>query len=154
MKPAGPNSERAKQYRRHATQAEPKSPLLTNCLRAFLVGGLICTLGQGLLNFYTGALHLSRDAASAWVSISLIFLGSLLTCLGVYDKIGKFAGAGSIVPITGFANSVVAPAMEFQHEGYILGTGAKIFTLAGPVLVYGITASVLVGLVKYVAAFF
>lgn len=154
MKSEGPNSPRAKEYRQHADDIAPKSKIGINCLKAFLVGGAICTIGEAFGHLYTGVLGLEKTAAASWVSITMVFLGATLTGLGIYDEIGKFAGAGSIVPITGFANSVVAPAMEFKHEGYILGTGAKIFTLAGPVLVYGISASVLAGLVKYLIALF
>ena len=115
------------------------------CLRAFLVGGLICVLGELLHIFYLEHWQMSEDNAAAMVSITLIFMGALLTGFGVYDIIGKFAGAGSIVPISGYANSVTAPALEFKREGFILGVGAKLFTIAGPVLVYGITSSILVG---------
>ncbi|MDD3242592.1 MAG: stage V sporulation protein AC [Eubacteriales bacterium] len=154
MKPEGPQSPRAQEYRAHVADLAPKSPMWKNCIKAFFVGGAICTLGQVLTWVYTALCRLEPTQASAWVSITLVFLGATFTGLGWYDELGKFAGAGSIVPITGFANSVVAPAMEFKHEGYILGTGAKIFTLAGPVLVYGISASVLVGLVKIIIGLF
>ena len=123
----------------------PKSNLLADTLRAFLVGGLICVLGQLLLMLYAswGA---GEDAAASWCSITLIFLSALLTGLGVYDDIAKFAGAGSLVPITGFANSVAAPALEFKTEGFITGTAAKMFVIAGPVIVYGASAGVVYGL--------
>ena len=113
------------------------------------VGGLICMLGQAITNFFAYKMEFGTQAASTATSICLIFLSALLTGLGVYDRIGKFAGAGSIVPITGFANSVVAPAMEFRREGLVMGVGAKLFTLAGPVLVYGIGSSVIVGLIAF-----
>ena len=129
----------------------PKSHTLVECLRAFLVGGAICCLGQGLRNFAADVLRLDEGSTAAFTSIVLIFLGALLTGLGVYDVLGRFAGAGSIVPITGFSNSVVSPALEFRAEGYILGVGAKLFTVAGPVLVYGISSSILVGLVYFLA---
>ena len=118
-------------------------------LRAFCSGGAICCLGQALRDIGSGPLRLSDELVSAFVSTALIFLAALLTGLGVYDRLGKFAGAGSIVPITGFANSVVSPAMEFRREGLVLGVGAKMFAVAGPVLVYGITASVLYGLILF-----
>ena len=122
----------------------PKSNLLADTLRAFLVGGLICVLGQLLLMLYAswGA---GGDAAASWCSITLIFLSALLTGLGVYDDIAKFAGAGSLVPITGFANAVAAPAIEYKTEGWVTGLAVKIFTIAGPVIVYGLAASVIYG---------
>jgi stage V sporulation protein AC len=115
-------------------------------LKAFLVGGLICTLGQGLIQFYLGR-GLPREDAATATSMTLVFLGALLTGLGVYDDIGRFAGAGTLVPITGFANSVVSPALEFKREGWVAGTAAKMFTIAGPVIVYGIGSSVAYGLI-------
>ena len=136
-------------YRALVKERAPKSKTALQCVKAFAVGGLICTLGQALHDLYAIALHLPKDAADTWTSITLIGLAALLTGLGIYDRIGSFAGAGSVVPITGFANSVVAPAMEFKSEGLILGTGAKLFTIAGPVLVYGIGASIVCGLLSY-----
>ena len=116
---------------------------------AFVVGGAICVVGQALVNLYE---HWGASAATAatWCSITLVFLGALLTGLGVYDNLARFAGAGSLVPITGFANAVVAPAMEFRQEGFVTGTAVKLFTVAGPVLVFGISASVIYGLVYWV----
>ena len=134
------------EYAKLVKQRMPKSKTGMECLRAFLVGGLICVLGELLHIFYLEHWQMSEDNAAAMVSITLIFMGALLTGLGVYDLIGKFAGAGSIVPISGYANSVTAPALEFKREGFILGVGAKLFTIAGPVLVYGITSSILVGI--------
>lgn len=130
-------------------KASPNSPALKNCIWAFLVGGLICTIGQVLVELYmqTG---LDLKSARAAVSISLIGLSAILTALKVYDDIAKHAGAGTLVPITGFANSVVSPAMEFKAEGFITGLGAKMFVIAGPVLVYGICASILYGLVVFI----
>ncbi len=124
----------------------PKSNLLADTARAFLVGGLICVLGQVLLTLYSywGA---SADDAAAWCSISLIFLSALLTGLGWYDDLAKFAGAGSLVPITGFANAVASPAIEFKTEGWVTGLAVKIFTIAGPVIVYGLAASVIYGVI-------
>lgn len=126
----------------------PPSPLWKDMLFAFIIGGGICTLGQVILNGYL-ALGLDEKQAGTALSITLIFLSALLTGLGLYDKLAKYAGAGTLVPITGFANSIVAPAMEFKSEGLIMGTAVKMFTIAGPVLVYGITASVFYGLLLY-----
>ena len=128
----------------------PKSEMGKGLWRAFYVGGLICVLGQMITDFFSYRLRWGMQTAATATSICLIFLSALLTGLGIYDKIGKYAGAGSIVPITGFANSVVAPAMEFRREGLVMGVGAKLFTLAGPVLVYGIGSSIIVGLIAFV----
>ncbi|MBQ2976514.1 MAG: stage V sporulation protein AC [Clostridia bacterium] len=127
----------------------PKSKLAQGCLRAFWVGGSICTLGQALADIGISFLNLTASSASAFSSITLIFLTALLTGLGVFDRIARYAGAGTVVPITGFANAMVSPAMEFKPEGWVLGTGARLFTIAGPVLVYGISASVVVGILYY-----
>lgn len=127
---------------------KPKPKLLKNCIYAFVVGGIICDIGQIISN-YLISIGLKNDEVSAYTSIIMIFLGALLTGLGVYDKIANFAGAGTVVPITGFSNSIVAPAMEFKKEGYVFGVGAKMFTIAGPVLVYGITTSVVIGIIHY-----
>ncbi|GMB10386.1 MAG: stage V sporulation protein AC [Candidatus Improbicoccus devescovinae] len=135
-----------KEYSNMYKSSSPKSPILKDCILAFLSGGLICTLGQVLLEFYTGILKLAKEDAQTWVSITLVFLGVLLTALNIYDKIAKHAGAGTLVPITGFANSIASPAMEFKQEGHILGTGAQMFVIAGPVLVFGVIASVLYGI--------
>ena len=126
----------------------PKSDMGKGLVRAFWVGGLICVLGQAITDLAM-SFGLDRQAAGTVCSISLVFASALATGLGVYDRLGKYAGAGSIVPITGFANSVVAPAMEFKREGYVMGVGAKMFSLAGPVLVYGIGSSVIVGLIYF-----
>ena len=136
------------EYKRRVEQASPPSPVGKDCLMAFLSGGAICVLGQGLCGLYE-SLGLELAQARAGTSVSLIFLSALLTTLGIYDNLAKFAGAGTLVPITGFANSMVSPAMEFQSEGLVTGLGAKLFTVAGPVLVFGITASVVYGLVLY-----
>ena len=133
------------EYKDYAGQHAPRSHVLRNLLRAFLVGGAICTLGQLALNMY-GSLGLDADSAATATSVSLVFLGALLTGFGIYDDLAKFAGAGTLVPITGFANSVVAPALEFKTEGFILGTAAKMFIIAGPVIVYGISTSVVYGM--------
>lgn len=135
------------EYTEMVNRLSPKSDMAMGIFRAFIVGGLICMIGQGLRDIFAYGLQWKAQDASTAASICLIFLSALLTGIGVYDKIGKFAGAGSIVPITGFANSVVSPAMEFRREGLIMGVGAKMFTLAGPVLVYGIGSSVIVGLI-------
>ena len=136
------------QYKTLTKQFTPKPTVLKNSVRAFIVGGIICVIGQVIINFF--ALNgLSRLEASTAGTAVMIFLGALLTGLGVYDEIGKFGGAGSIVPVTGFANSIVAPAMEFKREGYVQGVGARLFTVAGPVLVFGIATSIVVGLVYY-----
>ena len=124
----------------------PKSPLLRDCLWAFFVGGIICTIGQVFSNFYK-LRGLDTEQTATATAITMVFLGALLTGLHIYDKIAKRAGAGTIVPITGFANSIVSPAMEFKSEGLILGMAAKLFVIAGPALVYGISASVIYGLI-------
>ena len=137
-----------KEYQAYNERICPKSPSIKNIPFAFLIGGGICTLGQGLSNLYLW-LGLTADEASACVSVSLIFLSALLTGLNVYDNIARLAGAGTLVPITGFANAMVSPALEFKAEGLILGLGAKLFSIAGPVIVYGLTASVAYGLILY-----
>jgi len=136
------------EYREIVKQASPNSSLLVSCVKAFVVGGLICDAGQFVNNLYIGA-GTPKDTASVYTSVILIFFGVLLTGLGLYQKLGKFAGAGSIVPITGFANSVASPALEFKSEGYIFGVGAKMFVVAGPVIVYGVAASVVIGIIYY-----
>lgn len=134
------------EYAKYVKEKTPKSKTGADMLKAFLVGGLICCIGQAILNGYT-SLGMETENAATATSVSLVFLGALLTGLGVYDNIAKFAGAGTLVPITGFANSVVSPALEFKSEGYVTGTGAKMFVIAGPVIVYGTTASVLYGII-------
>ncbi len=136
------------EYGKYVDSLAPKSKCLRNCLNAFWVGGLICVLGQLLMNGFQ-ALDLSKDLSATATSICLVFLSALLTGLAVYDDIAKLAGAGTLVPITGFANSIAAPAVEFQTEGIILGTCAKMFTIAGPVLVYGTAASVIYGIIYW-----
>ena len=135
-----------KDYQKYVDKKSPNSPILKNCFNSFWVGGLICTIGQFIMEFckYKG---LSEDLSGTVVSISLIFLSAFLTGINIFNKIGKFAGAGSLIPITGFANSIVSPAMEYKSEGYVMGVGAKMFTVAGPVLVFGICSSILVGIV-------
>ena len=136
------------EYSKYVNDTMPKSNLFSGILRAFIIGGGICVGGQMLrMLFLSGGYDLKT--ASAWVSVILIAIGSFLTAAGVYDVLGKLAGAGSIVPITGFANSIVASAMEYKHEGYILGVGTRLFAVAGPVLVYGFVAGVAAGLFYY-----
>ena len=141
------NINTTKQYSDYVDKKTPNSPILKNCFNAFLVGGFICSIGQIIFDYceYSG---LDSESSLTIVSISLIGLSALLTALNLFNKIGKFAGAGSLVPITGFANSIVAPAMEYKSEGYVMGVGAKMFTVAGPVLVYGISASILAGMLS------
>ena len=138
-----------KEYGKMTKSASPPSPKIKNIINAFWTGGLICTIGQALNTLYT-KVGFSEDEVKAGVSVMLIVTAACLTGLGVYDKIAKVAGAGTIVPITGFANAMVSPAIEFKSEGWILGLGAKMFTIAGPVIVYGTAASVLYGIVLYI----
>ena len=141
-------TKKQQDYQNFVKQRRPKPPMLKNAVMAFLVGGFICVIGQGILNFFISRGMPPKQAGTP-TSIAMIFLGAFLTGLGVYDRIGKFAGAGSVVPITGFANSIVASGLEFKHEGYIYGVGAHLFRVAGPVLVYGTMVSILVGLVYF-----
>ncbi|MGS0764085.1 stage V sporulation protein AC [Syntrophomonas curvata] len=147
-----PNAEELRQaeineYDSLVKQIKPKPPLLKNCVWAFIVGGLICVLAQIILNSLQAGGMGQTDASSA-TSVVMIFLGALFTGIGVYDELGKKAGAGSIVPITGFSNAIVASAIEFKREGYIFGVGARIFSVAGPTLVFGFAVSTLIGLIK------
>ena len=135
-----------KEYNRYVARLAKKSPLGKDLLNSFLIGGFICVIGQLILNGYT-ALELSEQDAAAATSVSLVFLSAVLTGLSVYDDIAKFAGAGTLVPITGFANAVVSPAIEFKAEGFVTGMAAKMFIIAGPVIVYGTVASVLYGVI-------
>jgi len=137
-----------KQYEKLVQEMSPRSPIVRDCFNAFWIGGLICAIGQVFLNCYS-AWGLDKDAAGTATSITLITLSALLTGLSLYDNIAKKAGAGTLVPITGFANAIAAPAIEFKTEGFILGVGAKIFTIAGPVIVYGLSASVVYGLIYW-----
>lgn len=139
--------ETSKEYNEYVASKAPKSPIFKDCLHAFLVGGLICSIGQLIFEFCTFK-GLDTVSANNIVAISLIGISALLTSLNLFNKIGKFAGAGSLVPITGFANSIVSPAIEYKSEGYVLGVGSKMFTVAGPVLVYGISTSILVGIIS------
>jgi len=135
-----------KKYQEYVNKKSPNSPILKNCFNAFWVGGLICSIGQIILNICLN-FGLEKQTANSVVTIILIFISAFLTGLNLFNKIGKFAGAGSLVPITGFANSIVSPAMEYKSEGYVMGVGSKMFTVAGPVLVYGISSSILLGLI-------
>ena len=141
------------EYKQMNKKASPKSPVLLNCVKAFLIGGLICTLGEALLNLY-GMAGLNKDEAGALTSITLVFLSILFTGLEWYDRIAQHAGAGTLVPITGFANAVASPALDFKSEGFVLGLGAKMFVIAGPVIVYGISASVVYGIIYYIVGLF
>lgn len=136
-------------YKKYADAHAKKSPLGKDCARAFLVGGAICTLAQGLTALYE-SLKIDAENVGALVSVTLIFLTALLTGIGIFDKIAKFAGAGTIVPITGFANAVASPAVDTKGEGFVLGVGAKIFSIAGPVILYGTAAGALYGIIYWV----
>lgn len=138
--------ETKKDYQDYVNQKSPNSPIIKNCFNSFWVGGLICSIGQIIMEYckYRG---LDVQISGTITSIILIGISAFLTGLNLFNKIGKFAGAGSLIPITGFANSIVSPAMEYKSEGYVMGVGAKMFTVAGPVLVYGISTSILVGIV-------
>ena len=135
-----------KEYQNYVDKKSPNSPMLKNCFNAFWVGGLICSIGQIILNICKSR-GLSHEISGTIVSIILIGISAFLTGLNIFNKIGKFAGAGSLIPITGFANSIVSPAMEYKSEGYVMGVGGKMFTVAGPVLVFGISASVIIGII-------
>ena len=137
------------EYRQMNKKVAPKSPVFTNCLKAFLIGGGICTLAEVIVQLLQTYAGMEQKEARLVGSIALIFLSILLTGLNVYDNIAKHAGAGTLVPITGFANAMVSPALEFKTEGLVAGTAAKLFTVAGPVLVFGISASVVYGLVYF-----
>ena len=136
------------EYAKMLEKKSPPSHLLMDMLWAFVIGGLICTIGQAVSNFFASR-GLDENSTAAATAITMVFLGALLTGLKLYDKIAKHAGAGTLVPITGFANAIVSPAMEFKSEGYIMGIGTKLFAIAGPVLVYGISASVVYGLILF-----
>ncbi|MGN0452395.1 MAG: stage V sporulation protein AC [Ruminococcus sp.] len=141
------------EYQKLVKEKSPNSPFVMNSVKAFLIGGAICAFGQGLINLYI-YLGLPEKEAKTLCSVSLVFLGVLLTVLGVYDNIAKHAGAGTLVPITGFANSIASPAIEFKSEGLVLGLGAKMFTIAGPVIVYGTVASMVYGLIYWIYTLF
>lgn len=148
-KKAKPSPDRQRQldrYKQLVASLSPNSKMGQGLFRAFWVGGLICALGQGFIECGSRLLHMTNAAASTFASTMIVFLTALLTGIGVFDKIGQYAGAGAFVPISGFANAMVSPAMEFRREGLVLGLGAKLFTIAGPVLVWGVSASVIVGI--------
>ena len=134
------------EYKSYSDRHAPRSPLFADVVKAFFVGGMICCIGQLLTELFTGS-GMDAEEAAAFASVSLVFLGAFLTGLGLYDRIAKFGGGGTLVPITGFANAVASPALEFKAEGFIMGTAAKMFIIAGPVIVYGISASVVYGLI-------
>ena len=136
------------QYDAMVKKMSPNSKSRTDTIKAFLIGGLICSIGQGLLDMYS-YFGFDEKTAAAWTSITLVFISALLTGLGLYEKIAKHGGAGTLVPITGFANAVASPALEFKAEGFVLGVGAKVFAIAGPVILYGTAASVVYGLIYY-----
>ena len=140
-----------KQYKRFADAHAPRSPILKNCFCAFFVGGSICCFAEWLTSLYLMHPKVDENAARALTSVTLIFIAVLLTGLGIFDKIAKFAGAGTLVPITGFANSVASPAIDSRSEGYILGVGAKIFTVCGPVILYGTFAGAIYGVIYYIS---
>ena len=140
------------EYCAYLQEKTPNSPIMKNCLRAFLTGGGICCIGEGIGDLLKIWLH--AEEVRLWVPICMVFIGAFLTAIGVYDKLGKFAGGGSIIPITGFSNSITSSAMEFRHEGFILGLGAKLFTIAGPVIAYGVVASVVYGLIYWISTLF
>ncbi len=142
-----------KEYGKLVGDLSPKSPIYKDCALAFLVGGLICTLGQLIQNGYA-ALGLDKTDAGTATSMTLVALSALFTGLSLYDDLAKFAGAGTLVPITGFANAIAAPAVEFKTEGFVLGVGAKMFTIAGPVIVYGVSASVIYGFIYWLIQVF
>lgn len=142
----------ASQYKEFSDKKSPRSPVLKNCVKAFFIGGLICILGEALSKIYAG-FGMGKEEAGALVSVSLIFLSMLFTGLGIYPRIAKHAGAGTLVPITGFANAVASSAIEARSEGYVMGVGAKLFTIAGPVIVYGITAAAAGGVITYLLQF-
>lgn len=142
-----------KEYAKLVRELSPKSPIGVDCVKAFVIGGLICALGQLLTHWY-GQLGLLKREAGTATSMTLVALSALLTGLSVYDDIARHAGAGTLVPITGFANAVAAPAVEFQSEGFVLGTAAKMFTIAGPVIVYGLSASVVYGVIYWLWGIF
>ena len=142
-----------REYGKLVREMSPASPMGKDCVMAFVVGGGICTLGQFFINLYQ-SLGIGKTDAGTLGSMTLVALSAVLTGLSLYDNLAKFAGAGTLVPITGFANSIAAPAVEFKTEGFILGVGAKMFTIAGPVIVYGVSASVVYGLIYWITTFF
>lgn len=141
------------EYAKYVSDKMPPSPIIKDCIMAFLFGGLICCIGQ-LIGERWRAFGLGKDDAATAATISMVFLGALCTGLGFYDELARHGGAGTLVPITGFANAVASPALEFKTEGFVLGVGAKMFTIAGPVIVYGVSASVVYGLIYWITTLF
>lgn len=137
------------EFKKSISKNNPKPQLFKHCISAFIVGGLICDVGQFFMNMFL-YYGVSQEEVGTYVSLIMVFIGALLTGLGIYDKIAVFAGAGTVVPITGFANSIVSPAIEFKKEGYVFGVGSKMFNIAGPVLVYGLSSSVIIGIIYYI----
>lgn len=140
--------KRNESYNDYVEQVTPKHSCLKNCAQAFVTGGIICTVGQAVMNMYM--LWNDKDTAAAWTTLTLVLISVILTALNIYPSITKWGGAGSLVPITGFANSVAAPAIEFKKEGYVFGVGCKIFTIAGPVILYGILLSWILGIIYWI----
>lgn len=141
--------KRNEKYNQYVKEVTPTFSVFKNCIKAFITGGIICTIGQFFLNYYM-SLKPEEELAKSYNTITLVFLSILLTSLGIYQKLAKFGGAGTLVPITGFANSVVAPAVEYKKEGQVYGIGSKIFTIAGPVILYGVFTSWVLGLIYYI----
>ena len=141
------------QYQKYADKTSKKSPLLLDCIKAFAVGGAICTFAEGLFDIFT-SLSVSEEVSRTLASVTIILLTAIFTSLGLFDKLAKHAGAGTLVPISGFANAVVSPALDTKAEGYVLGVGAKMFTIAGPVIVYGTVASVVYGVIYWIMTSF
>lgn len=144
------NEEQKKEYQQYVEKVTPKHNLFAQMIKAFIVGGIICTIGQVIYNYGTNVFQFDNQTASSWTSLILILIAVVLTGFGIYPLITKFGGAGSLVPITGFANSVAAPAIEFKKEGQVFGIGCKIFTIAGPVILYGIFTSWVLGLIYWI----
>lgn len=142
-----------KKYSKMVEKQTKNSPLFKDCIKAFIIGGIICTIGQGINDLYM-KFDMGKTEAQTMTSVTLVFIGVLLTALHLYEKIAKHGGAGTLVPITGFANSVASPAIEFKSEGFILGVGAKMFSIAGPVIVYGTVSSVIYGIIYYITTLF
>lgn len=140
-------------YEKMVEKQTRNSPIVLDCVKAYTIGGIICIIGQALTELYT-YLGMGKTEAQTLCSVTLVFIGVLLTALHLYEKIAKHGGAGTLIPITGFANAVSSPAIEFKSEGYILGVGAKMFTIAGPVIVYGTIASVIYGVIYYITTLF
>lgn len=143
--------KRNESYNDYVEQVTPKHSCLKNCAQAFVTGGIICTIGQAVMNMYM--LWNDKDTAAAWTTLTLVLISVILTALNIYPSITKWGGAGSLVPITGFANSVAAPAIEFKKEGFVFGVGCKIFTIAGPVILYGLLLSWILGIIYWILIF-